>query len=93
LLIAAGGAEQATVGIGTSDVSILSLAYSPDGRQLAAACSDGKVSIHDPTTGAPLREWPLPGPVHQVAYAPDGRHLLTGNGNGPVYVLRLAALD
>jgi ECF sigma factor len=32
----------------------------------------------------------LPGYVHGVAFAPDGRHLATVNGNGTVYVLRLA---
>jgi hypothetical protein len=36
------------------------------------------------------REWTLPGVVHDVAFAPDGRHLATANGNGSVYILRLA---
>ncbi|MGH7126956.1 MAG: hypothetical protein ACREJB_00585 [Planctomycetaceae bacterium] len=30
------------------------------------------------------------GVVQQAFYTPDGRHLVTVNGNGTVYVLRLA---
>lgn len=33
---------------------------------------------------------PALGQVHQVAFAADGRHLGTANGNGTVYILRLA---
>jgi len=39
--------------------------------------------------GKKLREWRYPGPIHGVAFA-GNRHLLTLNGNGTIYVLRLA---
>jgi hypothetical protein len=37
-----------------------------------------------------LQPRPCCGIVWDVAFTPDGRHLVTGNGNGTVYVLRLA---
>ncbi len=66
------------------------VAFSPDGRTLALATQQGKLILRHLETGAPRKEWQLPGPVSWVAYAPDGRHLLTVNGNGTGYVLRLA---
>jgi formylglycine-generating enzyme required for sulfatase activity len=65
------------------------LAVSPDGKALVSAALDGRVMLWDPATGAKLREWQLPGPVHAVAFANDGRHLATANGNGTVYILRI----
>jgi WD40 repeat protein len=67
--------------------AVISLAFSPDGRALAA---DHALIVWDPASGRKLREWRLPGPVRWARFATDGRHLLTANGNGTVYVLRLA---
>jgi WD40 repeat protein/tRNA A-37 threonylcarbamoyl transferase component Bud32 len=66
-------------------------AYSPDGKWLASSGRDGRVILwRRGTKTTKDREWQLPGPVHAVAFAADSRHLATGNGNGTVYVLRLA---
>jgi WD40 repeat protein len=64
--------------------------FSPDSRTLAVPGEDGGVVLQDATTGKTLRQWQFLGAVNSVAYAPDGRHLLVGNGNGTIYVLRLA---
>jgi WD40 repeat protein/serine/threonine protein kinase len=73
--------------------TILSVTFRPDGRLLASAAQDGSVRLWDVETGACrriLQLGPPGGRVNQVLFSPDGRHLLTANGNGTVYVLRLA---
>jgi WD40 repeat protein len=71
---------------------VLSVAFGPDGKTLASAGADRRIILWDVAAGDKLREWQLPGPVHGVTFTADGRHLATanGNGNGTVYILRLA---
>jgi WD40 repeat protein len=70
------------------------VAFAPSGRTLAASGSYVVVlqlggSADRPKAG--VGESPRqPGFVRGVAFAPDGRHLATANGNGAVYILRLA---
>ena len=37
-----------------------------------------------------LHEWQIRGPIQGLAFAADGRHLASANGNGTVYILRIA---
>jgi WD40 repeat protein len=77
---------------------VLSVAFAPGGRTLASFGDDGLVRFWDPAAeaGKALRgQWTancwqgaLGG--HQLVYGPEGRHLFVANGNGAVYVLRLA---
>ena len=68
------------------------MAYSPDGRHLAAAGDKG-VAAFDAKTQQPVWKWDKsPGPIHWLDWAADGRHLVTYNGNKTVYVLRLNEL-
>jgi WD40 repeat protein/tRNA A-37 threonylcarbamoyl transferase component Bud32 len=62
---------------------VLSVAYSPDGKQLATG-GNGAVEIWDPAAGLRLRELKAPaaGLVLAVAFSPDGRSLATGSGDG-----------
>ena len=70
----------------------ISVAFSPDGRQLAASFGSTPgihgVAIFD-EAGENKAQWELPAAPTDLAFAPDGRHLLTANLNGTVYILRL----
>ena len=64
---------------------ITSVAFSPNGLQLAAASSDNDVHLFDCQTGQLLRS--LRGhdsEVRSVAFSPDGRYLASGSANGAV---------
>jgi len=64
-------------------------AFAPDGKTAAIAYSSSLVLLEMPS-GNRMKEWQFPGQVQSVAFAPDGRHLAVANGNGTLYVLRLA---
>ncbi|HEY1381524.1 MAG TPA: serine/threonine-protein kinase [Gemmataceae bacterium] len=54
---------------------VMAIAFSPDGRFLAAGTFDEQVYVWDVATGARLHAAPLEGPAHQLAFSPDGRRL------------------
>ena len=65
---------------------VWSVAFRPDGKTLAAGCSDGRqgglVLLCDPSRST---ETPLPAPegfVWAVAFSPDGKTLAAGGGRG-----------
>jgi formylglycine-generating enzyme required for sulfatase activity len=62
--------------------------YFPDGKTLVSSGEHGLVTLWNAVTGKSLREWQFPGVYASIA--PDGRHLATANGNGTVYILRIA---
>lgn len=67
----------------------LPVAFSPDGKHVAAITASGVAILEMPSANR-VKELPFPGPVHALAFAPDSRHLAVSNGNGSIYVLRLA---
>jgi WD40 repeat protein len=69
----------------------LTLAYSADGRRLAAAAR-GIIKVWDAATGAELNR--LAGPdhmVHWLAFRPDGRQLATASWDGLVILWDIAS--
>jgi WD40 repeat protein len=73
---------------GLRDVAV-SVTASPSGHLFAACDETGRVVVWS-ASGEKKHEWTFPGPVRCVSFAPDGYHLALGNGDGTVYILRLA---
>ncbi|HYT93995.1 MAG TPA: serine/threonine-protein kinase [Gemmataceae bacterium] len=67
-----------------------SLALSPDGTILATIGQSGRLVVWQAATEKVLLQWAHPKGVNAVAFAPDSRHLATANGDGTIYILRLA---
>ena len=77
----------------TTENAVLSLAFSPDGRVLAAGTSSGQVEFIDVGTGERIGE-PVSGQrdwVNSVAFAPDGMTLVAGSEDGSIALLGTSA--
>jgi WD40 repeat protein len=61
--------------------------FSPDGKMLAAAFSDGVVRIWDPATGQETATWAaFSGPVRSFAFKPDGKWLAAAACHGDLFL-------
>jgi len=91
---------RALLRIGTSDLrtqdSIVALAFSPDGRLIAAADANSpspRVAFFDVRTGQRVKQIVAPGNkrggVASVAFSPDGKKLLWGEMSGDVALWHL----
>ncbi len=69
------------------------MAFSPDGRRLAASYwengASAGVQIIQLASGVVEKRLTFPGRVHELTFTDDSRHLVTGNANGTIYVVRL----
>ena len=77
--------------------TVLSVAYSPDGRQLVSGDDHGNVQPWDAETGQPLGEpLAIPGSgvrVSSVAWSPDGARILASGTRGGVRVWNAATRE
>ncbi|KAG8724228.1 hypothetical protein FRC09_020732 [Ceratobasidium sp. 395] len=70
------------------NVSVLSVAFSPDGHLIASVGFDATIRIWNAQTGQPTLE-PLQGhslPVGSVAFSPDGRRIASGSWDWSVRI-------
>src|SRR5262249_33229029 len=65
-----------------------SVAFSPDGQFIAAACGDGTIKVWDSKTGKAVQRLDTAhsGPVFSVAFHPDGKHLASVGADQQVKV-------
>jgi uncharacterized protein (TIGR03067 family) len=75
------------------DSGVRAVAFSPDGKRVAAACDDGSVLIRDAETGKALRA-PGHGRGHgalaAVAFSPDGKLVAAGGADKTVWLWDVA---
>ena len=68
------------------------MAWSPDGRHLAAGLDDGKVAILETATYQTVFIYREPqGQVDAVAWSPDGTRIASGGADGFVKVWQAVA--
>ena len=71
------------------------VAFSPDGRIVAAGQWNGKIRLWDAATLAPLVSRPIPAHgdmIFDLAVAPDGKHIATASKDGTVKIWSLDTL-
>jgi WD40 repeat protein len=68
--------------------AVESLAFSPDGRRLAAGTASGLVYVWDAITGQPLDPFDTGARavIWSIAFSPDGRLLAAGSADTTIYV-------
>lgn len=62
--------------------NISRVAFSPDGKQLAASCWDGLARLFDLTSRRQVRTLDTKGGINSLNYSPDGRSVLFGGHRG-----------
>ena len=66
---------------------VLTLAWSPDGRQIASGSADGTVRVWDATTGHTYVTYAgHSAEVNAITWSPDGKYIASGGADGTVQV-------
>jgi len=70
--------------------SVVSLAFSPDGRYLVSGTIDGLARVWDISKGREIVRMPHEGSVNSVSFSPDGKYIVSGSGDGTARVWEVA---
>ena len=68
------------------------IAYSPDGKWLAAGTDGGGLRLWRADNGEPVATSHLDTQIKALCFSPDGHYLYTGNGNTTSFQLEVAKL-
>ncbi len=92
---AAGTPIQPLTGTQSVDISILSLAFSPDSSQLLTGDNKGNIALWDSIEQEVLEQVNIPGvgPLVVLAYSPEGNLIAVGGANGDVLLLESETLN
>jgi WD40 repeat protein len=64
---------------------VLSVAFSPDGRQVLSGSNDNTIKLWDAASGREIRTFQgHTSSVYSVAFSPDGRQVLSGSDDNTV---------
>ena len=69
------------------------IAYSPDGKMIASAASEGRIGVWDAATGETMHQVETSESQCAVAFSPNGRYLATGGRDNKVTVYDVAAWE
>lgn len=81
-----GGTKETTEAEGGLGEAVNSLAFSPDGKLLAAACMDGKLRLFDGRTGELKKVWDDDSGRWWVVFSPDSKTLVSQSSDKTVKV-------
>ncbi len=83
--------QVAEAAINAQAFDVESVAFSPDGKWIAAVSRDGSVRLYDARTGAVLGGWLTEEPLTTVAFHPGGAGLAVGSEKGTLTMLTVDA--
>jgi DNA-binding beta-propeller fold protein YncE len=72
---------------------IFGVAFSPDGKMLAAASADGTVVVWEVDNPVHTKEFALGTPMFSVAFSPDGKRLAASAADGTAYLWNVGNWD
>ena len=67
---------------------VFTLAYRPDGKQIASGDKDGRIILWDAGTGEAQHQWKKGESVSSVVYSGDGRLLASSSSEGMIRLWR-----
>ena len=88
LYVCDAGSQRWTSWPAEAGATLAHVAFSPDGRLVAAATYEGVWYVWDATTGKLLVSHPAAGPASAagILFSPDGRYLAVGGWEAPIRV-------